>query len=322
MHERTKVVLQMATTFAFGDNRGKKVPVNIVFDGGSQRSFMSKELQRKLGLEPQKTEKLNVNTYGSEMYVKTFSDRVTINLEVNDEVVSICALSSPAVCLPLASNVDIASYPHLQGLVLVDNSSACRKRVDILIGEDHYYDIVIGEIIRGSAGPAAISSKLGCFLSGPVSFSDENNGKSFHTVNDVVNANLVLDILPCREEVIDESCGIVDAIDRFWKHKDMGVGQEETPSDESTMKIEHDNHNEHYQVSLPWKGNSHEELSTKYEMCKSRLSSLFRNLMENPSLLQQYNEICEQQLAEGVIERVDCNQYEDREAHFCAILAR
>ena len=322
MHERTKVLLQTATTFAFGDNRGKNVPVNIVFDGGSQRSIVSKELQRKLGLEPQKIEKLNFNTYGSEMYVNTFSDRVTVNVEVNDKVVSICALSSPAVCLPLASNVDIASYPHLQGLVLADNSSACRKRVDILIGMDHYYDIVIDEIIRGSAGPAAISSKLGCFLSGPVSFSDENNGKSFHTVNDVVNANLVLDILHCREEVVDESCEIVDALDRFWKHEDMGVGQEEAPSDESTMKIKHENHNERYQVSLPWKGTIHEELSATYEMCKSRLSSLFRKLKENPSLLQQYNEAFEQQLAEGVIERVDCNRYEDREAHFCAILAQ
>ena len=118
---------------------------------------MSKELQRKLGLEPQKIENLNLNTFGSEIYVKTFNDRVTVNLEVNDEVVSICALSSPAVFSPLAFNVDIASYPHLQGLVLADNSSACRKRVDILIGADHYYDIVIGEIIRGSAGPVAIS---------------------------------------------------------------------------------------------------------------------------------------------------------------------
>jgi len=316
VHERAEVLLQTATTFAFGEDRGKKIPVSILFDGGSQRSFVSKELQGRLGLKPQKIEKLNLNTFGSEMYVKTFSDRVIVNLEVNEEVVSISALSSPAICSPLDSKVDIASYPHLQGLALADNSNSCRKRVDILIGADHYYDIVIGETIRGSAGPVAVSSKLGWLLSGPVSFSAENDDKSCRTINDVVNTNLVLDILPCREEVIDESREIVDALDKFWKHEDMGVGHEETPKNEKTMNIEYDNHNERYQVSLPWKGNIHDELSTNYEMCKTRLFSLFRKLKENPSLLQQYNEVFEQQLAEGVIEKVDNNKYEDGEAHF------
>ena len=81
---------------------------------------------------------------------------------------------------------------------------------------------------------------VGCFQA-LYPFQLKNNGKSCRTVNDVVNANLVLDILPCREDVIDESRDIVDALDRFWKHEDMGVGQEEAPNVESTMKFEHDN---------------------------------------------------------------------------------
>ena len=316
VHESTEVLLQTATTFAFGEDRGKKIPVCILFDGGSQKSFVSKELQGKLGLKPQKIEKLNLNTFGSEMYVKTYSDKVVVNLEVNDEVISISALSSPDICSPLDSKVDITSYPHLQGLALADNSNSCRKRVDILIGADHYYDIVIGETIRGSAGPVAVSSKLGWLLSGPVSFSEKNDDVSCRTINDVVNTNLVLDILPCREEVIDESREIVDALDKFWKHEDMGVGHIETPKNESTMNIEYDSNNERYQVILPWKDNIHEELNSNYEMCKTRLFSLFKRLKENPSLLRQYNEVFEQQLAEGVIERVDSNKYDDGEAHF------
>ena len=51
-------------------------------------------------------------------------------------------------------------------------------------------------------------------------------------------------------------------------------------------------------------------------MCKTRLFSLFKRLKENPSLLRQYNEVFKQQLAEGVIERVDSNKYDDGEAHF------
>ena len=48
------------------------------------------------------------------------------------------------------------------------------KCIDILKGADHYYDIVIGGVIRGSAGPVAISSKVGWLPAGPVSFSNYN----------------------------------------------------------------------------------------------------------------------------------------------------
>ena len=128
VHERTKVLLQTAT-FAFGEDRGKKIPVSILFDGGSQRSFVSKELQGRLGLKPEKIEKLNLNTFCSEMYETTFSDRVIVNLEVNDEVVSISALNSPDICLPLDFKVDIASYFfEFEGSVKVSGHSITSLR--------------------------------------------------------------------------------------------------------------------------------------------------------------------------------------------------
>ena len=121
----------------------------------------------------------------------------------NDEVVTISALSSRAICSPLTSKVGISNYPHLQGLALADNSNANSKRIDILIGADHYYDIVIGDVIRSCAGPIAVSSRLGWLFSGPVSFSTKNDVKSHHKVNEIFNANSVLDTLPCRDELID-----------------------------------------------------------------------------------------------------------------------
>ena len=314
VHEKTEVLLQTATAFAYGENRSNKVPVNILFDGGSQRSFVSEELKRKLALKSQKIETLNLNTFGSEKYIKKSSDRVTLNLEVRDEVVTITALSSPAVCSPLTSKVDVSSYPHLQGLILADNVNASNKRIDLLIGADHYYDIVIGDVIRGSAGPVAISSRLGWLLSGPVSFSNENNVDSCNI--DVVNANLVLDILPCREEVIDQSREIVESLDKFWKHEQMGLEHNEKPTQGRTMDIEFKKDDQRYEVNLPWKDNVYEELNDNYEMSKSRLFSLFRKLKENPELLRQYNDVFEQQLAEGIIEKVGIDNYKDSNAHF------
>ena len=224
--EKTDVLLQTATTYAYGEDKSKKVTVNILSDGGSQKSLISEELKRKLDVKSEKTEILNLNTFGSEKYVKKSSDRVKVDVIVQDEVIIVSALTSPAVCSPISNLVDLSHYPHLNGLALANSVDVSSKRIDILIGADHYYDIVTGEVIRGSAGPVAISSKLGWLLSGPVSFSN-NYEPQVCSGSNIVNTNLVLDILPSRDEVVDDSCEIVESLDRFWKHEYMGIDNEE-----------------------------------------------------------------------------------------------
>ena len=57
--EKTNVLLQTATAYAYGEDKTKKVTVNILFDGGSKKSFVSEELKCKLDLKSEKTEVLN-----------------------------------------------------------------------------------------------------------------------------------------------------------------------------------------------------------------------------------------------------------------------
>lgn len=64
--------------------------------------------------------------------------------------------------------------PHLNGLSLpkihVDDSPFT---VDILIGADHYGDIVGNEVIKGP-GPTAAKSEIGYLISGPLSNSNHS----------------------------------------------------------------------------------------------------------------------------------------------------
>ena len=104
---------------------------------------MTEELKETLDLKTEKSETLNLNTFGADKYVKKRCDQVCINLEVGDEVIQVKALSIPQLCSPLASRVDISCFPHLQGLRLADNVEVSQKRISIVIGVDYYYDIVI-----------------------------------------------------------------------------------------------------------------------------------------------------------------------------------
>ena len=43
---------------------------------------------------------------------------------------------------------------------------------EVLIGSDHYWQLVTSTMVRGADGPVAIHTRLGWVLTGPVSFSN------------------------------------------------------------------------------------------------------------------------------------------------------
>jgi len=106
----------------------------------------------------------------------------------------------------------------------------------------------------------AISSKLGWLLSGPVSFSN-NNESQVCSGNNIVNANVVLDILPNREEVIGESREIDESLDRFWKLECMRIDNEKQTGKYALIEIAF-KESQRYEVGLPWKDNISDELET------------------------------------------------------------
>jgi hypothetical protein len=64
---------------------------------------------------------------------------------------------------------------HLDGLELIDfDDDSNDNAIDILIGADHYWDIVTGDVVKGESGPTVVSSKLGWLLSGLVPKSVES----------------------------------------------------------------------------------------------------------------------------------------------------
>ena len=140
----TKGSVLLQTARANVSNESKSAPARILFDTGSQRSYIRKSLQHRLGLNPIGKETLQLNTFGENESKRENCDVFKINLanKSGGSSVEITAIGFPTICAPLPSSIDASEYPHLDGLELADfdpcSSSSHNDSIDILVGADHY----------------------------------------------------------------------------------------------------------------------------------------------------------------------------------------
>ena len=109
---KRQVFLQTATARATNQDGSKSTRVKILFDCGSQRSYLTDSLKSRLSLKPTRMENLHLNTFGERNFQKQRD--VTLHLQSgNNETVKVSVLSFSAICSLLPTRVDGSSYPHL-----------------------------------------------------------------------------------------------------------------------------------------------------------------------------------------------------------------
>jgi hypothetical protein len=176
----------------------------------------------------------------------------------------------------------------LQELDLADSPSDDQRCINVLIGSDHYWDFITGEVIQGENGPLAIASKFGWVMSGPAGQTLPNQV----TNNLVISGGSEFDY---SNETRDE---IMHELKRFWDVEAIGICDERMgESDPVYSELFSDVvfNGQRYKVSLPWK-HDRLPLPSNYESCNSRLLSLHRKLQNQPNLLGEYNKIIQDQL--------------------------
>ena len=130
------MLLQTARAVASDDTSGRSVNVRILFYTGSQRSYVTDALVRRLNLKPLKREKLQLNTFGEPGFKGKNCDLVQICLQkVNGrECFKLQALQFPAICSSLSNSVSLAQFPNLLKLDLADPPSSAPEGINVLIG--------------------------------------------------------------------------------------------------------------------------------------------------------------------------------------------
>ena len=215
----------------------------------------------------------------------------------------------PTICEPLSYQPITASVEannHLIGLDLADSDDgSSRLPVDILIGCDHYWDLVTGSISRSENGPTAIHTKLGWVLSGPALSASSMLCSSTHiTTTHLLQVN----------GQPTESTQLAEQLRSFWELESLGIHEEEkTLYDEFSSNVTFQDGR--YKVSLPWK-EFHEPLADNYILSVKRLKGLLQRLKHDPEILTEYDRTIQEQLAKGIIKPVSMDEKTANQVHY------
>ena len=144
-HKNT--LMQIALVTASG--RTTRCLTRILIDTGSQKTFITHCLKNKLQLKAAQNEILDVTTFGSTKGNPKSYEVVTLTLNAVNKDVKITALVTPIICPPLSSTQRTEILVEFKALAFAYLLNAEGDRlIDILIRNDHYAQIILGNIKR------------------------------------------------------------------------------------------------------------------------------------------------------------------------------
>jgi len=127
------------------------------------------------------------------------------------EDVEIRVLSFPANLFTVTNRGRCRPAP----IDLADENSdgSCSDSIDVLIGSDFYWHIVIGDIVRGDSGPIALNSHLSWLVSGPTKSLTDN-----YTVSTlIIDGDDKVNSLDCGD------CQLMKDLNNFWDTEAIGT---------------------------------------------------------------------------------------------------
>ena len=300
---RDNILLQTAQAFITCDGK-EKVRVRVIFDSGSQRSFICKNIKEQLSLPTVTTKPLLIKAFGG----NRDNMKVTPHELVEFSLSSISgqfsttmqAYAVSKICEPIASqNIQsaIENFDYLSNIELADyNDGTNDSLINLLIGADYLGRFFTGELKRGETAdsPVAHGTKLGWVLSGRVPCREGDDLSA--------NANFVsTHVLRTGTDPIENSR--VDVmVEQLWDFESVGIREKDTVHGSFINNISKEG--DKYCVRLPVK-ESHDLLPDNYNLSLTRLKSSLKRLRKDPETLQAYDKIIRDQERDGIIERVD-----------------
>ena len=264
---------------------------NVLFDTGADKSYVTSNFSKKIKAKTIGSEFLSVTSFGGGKSTKKLTKIVSLNLVgLNQVKHGMQAFVTPSICKDIVRPVVPVSvlndFSHLQ---LAESYDSNCFDVDILIGIDHYWNLMLPQTYRVDR-LIAQNSCFGYILCGTLSSLD---GRNFSSTQ-----------LLCVNHITD------DHIKEFWSLESQGIsGDEVKRVDDKVWRNFSENvaytEEKRYEVSLPWKNYVCKgDLVNNVNLATKRLMTMHRKFANDPDFLTKYYDIfCKYEL-EDQIEQV------------------
>lgn len=270
------VLLATACVHVIGKN-GKLYKAKCLLDAGAQSSFVTNEFCEKINIGKGK---INMGVFGlgqalsnikykCELIVK--SQHTTFSLNLNCLVI-------PEITGDLPNfRLDRNSIMVPQNIQLADDKYYEPSKVDILIGADHFWNILcVGQIKLSNNALVLQKTRFGWIISGPV--DDTSNPKN-------VNCNFV------------KTVELEQSLQKFWEIEEVQTNKswslEETQCEKHFIETHRRADDGRFIVSLPLK-NAESVLGESYPRTKKRFIGLERRLETKAELKKLYIDFLEE----------------------------
>eukprot|EP00117_Sycon_ciliatum_P034134 scpid9570/ scgid26125/ len=291
------VIMQCGTTVIANRHGNESQNARLMFDTGCSRSFITKKMAKELNLKSTGRETLSLAGFGDSKRKSQQLNVVEIQVQFLDgssqtlTVNVVQTISCPVRKYP----IDPEKYPMLNRVHLADSLSQHAEDVtiDLLVGNDYYFDVMGNEHIRLDDGLMLLDSKIGFIPSGRILMESQD-----HEAPVMLVSGIRLPATSMPEFTIEN----------FWKTESIGIEDplEDKSQDEQAMEIfdnSVDFKNGRYEVKWPRKPDATEP-PRNFALAFGRLQSLMKRMAGKPQVKLKYDETIRNQEKMGIIERV------------------
>ena len=275
-------------------NNRKAGYTNMLIDTGSQKSFISTNLARRLNLKPIKCINVRLSTFGGSGECQTLEVvRVKINVGHHQFTAQFIVHDNVTMKVHQAGILQMRQKLVQHNVKLADKhlNSETIDNIEILLGIDYYSKVVFS--MRRVCGMDLFVTAKGIVPFGIV----PNWVKGIRTQDKVVCNRVTC--IDSREERFSES--------HLWDLETIGIKDERFTSSEKQAIHQVTNNlvktDEGYQVSLPFK--DHQRPSVNYRPAIAQFNSLLQKFKTNVTLYEQYQKVIQDYLDQGFIEQTE-----------------
>lgn len=290
---RTKVSSEVILPLTKGvvcDSEGKesKTEAYVLFDSGSQRSFVSKDLVKRLQLKVSGNEELMLHTFAAKRPQRCYLPEAEIDAQLKKgqyERLSLSVIKEMTALLKMRYKNNFGMTVHRKGI-----------KPDILIGVDYYWNFTELGLRKTSEGLYVIPTTLGEVLSG----KGDTGGEREKNEDNVLSCYMG-----------------TESFEKFWDLESLGIKDMPVSNDddETLRQFYHtfEFKEKRYVVSWPYKITDI-QVADDYSLCFSRLQHVILRLRKE-GFLDKYDEVIKNQVPKNITEEVS-NEESDYEVSY------